>query len=331
MYLRPSGVILEGAYVGEGSRRVMSDRTNCNGASGVEEQELSHVIWIAGQFVMMPATTFIYGVELFVKVMREMQKTTLEQMEEIAKDCSKLVSVTTKNMPNIATLQPETSHTLSKTQFLLGHTNDLPPKEEEALNSNDSYSNGIDKNLNDDMLKLVRFKILFVKRDFEHAFAEQEELVFDNISGADFTAWKIAEFIQKLNRCKNEREPDRVRIPEKWRRKCYPTRDYSAPASGDWTEIEELENEAKRTKKAADETVDATKVKAAKEAAWEAEKKYEKKKADTPPYYLVGVPEEDKKFLRLFYQVLERYSREKFKHDERQIEVLEQIRNALDR
>src|SRR5271165_6051323 len=37
----------------------------------------------------------------------------------------------------------------------------------------------MDKNLNGDTLKLVRFKILFVKRDYE-----------DNIDGQAFTAWR---------------------------------------------------------------------------------------------------------------------------------------------
>ena len=32
-----------------------------------------------------------------------------------------------------------------------------------------------DKDLNDDQLKLVRYKILFVKRDYETAFPEREE------------------------------------------------------------------------------------------------------------------------------------------------------------
>ena len=45
--------------------------------------------------------------------------------------------------------------------------------------------------------------------------------------------------------------------------------------------------------------------------------------------YLTGFPPEDKKYLRVFYQVLERYQREKFRHDERQIEVLEEIRDRM--
>src|SRR5439155_5145398 len=55
-----------------------------------------------------------------------------------------------------------------------------------------------DRDLSGDDLKLVRYKVLFTKRNFEHAFPEKEELVYDNMEATRFVAWKIAEFIQKL-------------------------------------------------------------------------------------------------------------------------------------
>jgi len=136
----------------------------------------------------------------------------------------------------------------------------------------------MDKNLHDDMLKLVRYKILFVKRNYEHAFPEQEDLVYDNIDGNSFTAWKVAEFIQELAKVKAEKTPEgqaRVgfRVPGNW--KHYPGRKYVFNG------------------------------------------------------YLTGFPHEDKKYLRVYYEVLERFPREKFRHDERQIEVLEDIRDRL--
>src|SRR5215510_14630490 len=65
-----------------------------------------------------------------------------------------------------------------------------------------------DKDLPVDMLKLIRYKVLFVKRDLEYAFPEKEELVSENTDASGYTAWKIAEFIQKLRE---------TPIPEKWR------------------------------------------------------------------------------------------------------------------
>jgi len=126
----------------------------------------------------------------------------------------------------------------------------------------------MDNNLQDDMLKLVRYKILFVKREYEYAFPEREDLVSENMDGSAFTAWKVAEFIQELGRKETP-------VPLRWQSKAYPETDYV--------------NEGK----------------------------------------LLGFREDDKKYLRVYYEVLERYPRQKFKYEERQIRVLEQIRDRL--
>src|SRR6476660_137276 len=112
----------------------------------------------------------------------------------------------------------------------------------------------MDKNLHDDMLKLVRYKILFVKRSYEHAFPEQEDLVYDNMDGNSFTAWKVAEFIQELAKVTSAKSPDErarigVPVPETW--KNYPEQKYIFNG------------------------------------------------------YLTGFPHEDKKYLRVYYEVLE--------------------------
>ena len=41
------------------------------------------------------------------------------------------------------------------------------------------------------------------------------------------------------------------------------------------------------------------------------------------------MPEEDKKYLRVFFEILDRYPREKFKYEEMQIDVLKEIRDKL--
>ena len=74
-----------------------------------------------------------------------------------------------------------------------------------------------DNNLRDDMLKLVQYKIIFVKRDYEHVLQEQEELIADNIDAAGYTMWKIAIFMQQL--CEQRQTP----VPTKWKR--YPPND----------------------------------------------------------------------------------------------------------
>src|SRR5215472_16090681 len=77
----------------------------------------------------------------------------------------------------------------------------------------------LDKDLRDDLLKLVRYKILFVRREYEIAFPEQEDIVSDNMDEDAFSAWKVAEFIQEL--------PDgTIRIPAKWLAQDYPPAEF---------------------------------------------------------------------------------------------------------
>lgn len=101
----------------------------------------------------------------------------------------------------------------------------------------------MNKDLRDDMLKLVRFKVLFVKREYEEVLAEGDELVSDSMDSTAFTAWKIAQM------------------------------------------------------------------------QWDGK--------------LKNIDEKDKKYLRVYYEVLDRYPRQKFKYEEQQIEVLKQIRDKL--
>ena len=132
----------------------------------------------------------------------------------------------------------------------------------------------MDRDLRDDMLKLVRYKVLFVKREYEHAFREEEDLVSENMDAAAFTAWKVAEFIQRLKR-------DDTRVPDKWLK--YHSGKY----------VKEIDVNGVKT------------------------------------LVLHELPHDDKKYLRVYFEVLDRYPRERFKYEERQIEVLEEIREQL--
>jgi hypothetical protein len=126
----------------------------------------------------------------------------------------------------------------------------------------------MDKDLRDDLLKLVRYKILFVRREYEVAFPEQEDIVSDNMDGDAFAAWKVAEFIQDMHR-------GEMAIPARWEEQSYPPAEF--------------------------------------------------RKGN----FLTGLPHDDKKYLRVYFQVLERFPREKFKYEEQQIRVLEEIRDKV--
>ncbi len=81
----------------------------------------------------------------------------------------------------------------------------------------------LDRDLRDDMLKLVRYKILFVRREYETAFPEQEDIVSENMDGDAFSAWKVAEFIQDLHR-------EGTLVPQRWVDKKYATEYWTVAA-----------------------------------------------------------------------------------------------------
>lgn len=126
----------------------------------------------------------------------------------------------------------------------------------------------MDRGLSDDTLKLVRYKVLFVKREHEVAFPDHEVLVAANMDEVDFSAWKIAEFLQELGRCE-------VAVPHQWQAINFPPMEYVRDGK------------------------------------------------------LRGLPDEEKKYLRVYYEVLDRYPREEIKHYKNQISILEHIRDAI--
>jgi hypothetical protein len=219
---------------------------------------------IIGQMMKLPITAFVYGMEMLDKVIREFQKTANESIDAVVSGITQSPGdgpdTRHAQSPDYSSGRPSeftVETTTSASDGTSGHGANTWQEEEEKMP---------DTNLSDEMLKLVRYKVLFVKRDFETAFPEVEELVHENMSSSTYTGWKIAEFIQNLHHGKTD-------IPKKWTN--YPG--------------EEFRKDGK----------------------------------------LTGFPEGDKKYLRVYFEVLDRYVREEFNYEEDQIDVLKEIRDAL--
>jgi hypothetical protein len=220
------------------------------------------VMWLLGSMVLIPVKAFVYGMEIFVRTLHGMQYATDRGLGVIAGDGP---------VDSGAGETTETAYPASAGQS--AHAGGAATGTDPANIFNAQETIGketvkmTDTNLNDDMLKLVRYKILFIKRDFEHAFDENEELVYDNMTDSAFTAWKIAEFVQSL---------EKIEIPEKWQKQNYPR----AAKSGE--KIHSLD-------------------------------------------------ESDKKYLRVYFEVLQRYAREKLKYEEDQLTALRGIKAAIEK
>jgi len=233
-----------------------------------ENQGSPSIMHVFGRLLMLPMTAFVHGIEMLIKTMQGVQQVSNQGMEVMVGSQAQLNGLPeTRAAPAAPVEQPPP---VSRNDIAApdSSTTEIIIKEEKPLSNNGDHANGQDKDLHDDMLKLVRYKVLFVRREYEYAFPEQEDLVSDNMDGSAFTAWKIAEFIQDLHR-------QTTRVPLKWKDKNYPPREFIKDG------------------------------------------------------YLNGIPHEDKKYLRVYFEVLERYPREKFKYEEQQIKVLEDIRDIL--
>ena len=222
------------------------------------------------QMLKLPLTAFVYTMEMFVKTVQGLRKIADQgidaMMSGVTQNFEGPKNDATLNELTQAAVQTQSSpvdltaeRRSHATSSIVAVQSQINPEEETKMPDN---------NLSDEMLKLVRYKILFVKRDYEHAFPEVEELVHDNMTAASFSGWKIAQFIQNLG---NEETP----IPKKWKEDHYPADKYIRGGN------------------------------------------------------LIGFPEDDKKYLRVYFEVLDRYVREEFRYEEDQIDVLKEIRDAL--
>ena len=124
-----------------------------------------------------------------------------------------------------------------------------------------------------DTLKLVRYKIAFVKRDYEVVFPEKEDIVSYDTTGPAWAALKIAEFMGSLN------DIDR---PKKW---------MAYPAGG------------------CEPGCNTVYPPGAKET--------ESK--------IMKIPDCDRKYIQIFFEVLQRWEREPADYDKQQVEVLRGI------
>jgi hypothetical protein len=220
-----------------------------------------------GQMMLLPFTVFIQGMELFIKTIQGMQRATEDGMDVMAGEMTQTSDTASDSQCDLATSSSETSDVT---------------KDDGATNLKEK-TNMDDRDLSDDKkLKLVRYKILFIKRDLEVAFPEREELVADSMDDTAYTAWKVAEFIQRLNE---------TPVPiEKWGGGTDSAVDPRYPRDSRGNLLARFEG-----------------------GRW----------------VIHRLPEADKKYLRVYFEVLDRYDREEFKYHERQIEVLEEIRDRI--
>jgi hypothetical protein len=258
-------------------------------ANGYEKTP--NMTWVFSQFLMIPIAAFMYGVEMLVRTIQGMQQVA-NQGVEVMVGSDTFPGATSEVLGS--TESPASNSTITDIKT----ANDPTINEEEkTLNENAKYCNPTqdycDPQDEGQCLILWRYKVLFIKRDLEHAFAEEEDLISSDVT--DITAWKIAEFIQQLS-------GRHIHVPKSW------IKGKKGPLKF-WRIGDDKKNDDPP---------------ASYDKALEAYNKREN-------VWLVGLEEEDKRYLRLFSQELARYTRERARYKEEQIDVLKEIRDNLDK
>src|SRR6516164_6891152 len=162
------------------------------------------VIWLLGQMVRLPVEAFVYTMEMMVKTLQGLQRMADRSVDALmGRDAPSLpdAPAVESNLSNGPTVAATAHATGNAPDSESDHPSDTVTLTHDAITSGGEkiekeQRDMPDTNLSDDMLKLVRYKVLFVKRDYEWAFPEEEDLVADNMTGEAYTAWKVAEFIQ---------------------------------------------------------------------------------------------------------------------------------------
>jgi len=192
-----------------------------------------------GQLLTLPLAAFALGVEALLKTMREVQEATRGGIDAAMSDATAADAV--------------------------GGAESNPARKE--------WSEMRDQDLSgDDQLKLVRYKIIFTKRDFEAVFPEKEELVTYGTSAADWAGIKVAHFMRDLSTMK---ESD---LPREWRESVGRQTGETYPPSRDGH------------------------------------------------YY---IPRDDERYVKVYFEVLQRWDREPADYDKDQVKVLREIRDRI--
>ena len=126
-----------------------------------------------GQMMKLPFEAFVYSMDMLVKTMRGIQHIAYQGIDMMADGATSTLSEAPGAESDGASVAYEgTAATHDATDGSTGTSGNSA--EVTPQTTQEEVRKMADTNLSDDMLKLVRYKILFVKRDYEHAFPEKE-------------------------------------------------------------------------------------------------------------------------------------------------------------
>jgi hypothetical protein len=152
---------------------------------------------LLGQLLKLPFTAFVFGMEMLAKTMQGMQKLADEGIDAMigggAQTPGQTPGSPTPGQTPGSPSSPTSESITSVTDGAVQDSAETTPKEEIKMSDN---------SLSNDDVKVVEYYILTIKPDHEHILTGHfpEVKVFtDNMTGADFASWVIADYFQRPN------------------------------------------------------------------------------------------------------------------------------------
>lgn len=162
----------------------------------VEEMMISF-----SQIMKLPMAAFVAGLEMIARTMREFQKNFESNVDAVSAEVAQTLGAKSDGNSD--------AHSRSGgiSEVDADITQPTIDKEEKDMG---------DQDLGGDDLKIVRYRIIFTKRDFETVLDEAEEEVVDYpTDGGSFGGLKVARFMARLAK-------GAVNLPTEWKGRDYP-------------------------------------------------------------------------------------------------------------
>jgi hypothetical protein len=171
------------------------------------------VIQFFSQMLKFPIAAVAAGFEIMARVMRDMQQTFDRNVDVVADGMAQSLMDQALDTGT----QSQGAGDAGEVAARNGIDESDPTTQKAGGNMGDWDTP--DQDLGGEDLKVVRYRIIFTKRDFEDDLKKGEETVNYPTNGGSFGGLKVAEFINEL---RLEGKP----LPSTWITGCYPWKSY---------------------------------------------------------------------------------------------------------
>jgi hypothetical protein len=177
------------------------------------------VIQFFSQMLKLPVAVVAAGFEIMARVMRDMQQTFDRNVDVVADGMAQSLIDQALNTGT----QSQDAGDAGK--VVAGNGIDQSDPKTQKAGGNMGDWDGQDQDLSGEDLKVVRYRIIFTKRDYEDDLDEGEETINYPTNGGSYGGLKVAEFMKKV-------AAQKISRPDSWRENCYPP---NATSETDWS------------------------------------------------------------------------------------------------